>query len=168
MSNSPSGQIRFHTSAAARDVASWLKGNPSSTASVRMRAPRSFSASDRRARFSWLISGVRSMSRVAGIGACWAMAAKAPMMTYRTWCRFRAATMAAAFSSGSSPACWSVTLHPPQKWPGAMPEAVRHGDAARIRSGRLPARQVCRHADRRPPSAGGGRSQPPAAASAAL
>jgi hypothetical protein len=30
----PSGQIRFHTSAAARDVASRLKGNQSSNASV--------------------------------------------------------------------------------------------------------------------------------------
>jgi hypothetical protein len=81
MSNSPSAQTRFHTSAAASEVASWLNGSPSGTASVRMRAPRSVRARDSRARFSWLASGVKSMSLVAGIGACLAIAAKAPMMT---------------------------------------------------------------------------------------
>jgi hypothetical protein len=68
MSNSPCEQMRFQVSAAARNLASWSKGNPSG--SVRMRAPSSLSADESWVRFSRLASGVRSMSRLAGIGAC--------------------------------------------------------------------------------------------------
>ncbi len=44
MSNSPSSQTRFQTSAAASEAASWPKGSPSGTATVRIRAFSSVSA----------------------------------------------------------------------------------------------------------------------------
>jgi hypothetical protein len=75
------GQMRFQTARAPREAASCPNGRPAAADSVRVRSPRSVRASGRRDRFSRLGSGVRSMSRAAGMGDCWAGAAKAPTTT---------------------------------------------------------------------------------------
>ncbi len=55
MANSPS-QVRFHTSAAASEAASWPKDSPSGAVSVRILAPNSVSALESRVKGSlrWL------------------------------------------------------------------------------------------------------------------
>jgi hypothetical protein len=99
----------------ARDAASWEKGRPSGTPSVRIRAPRSVSAYDSRPRFSWVTRGVKSMSRVGGTAAAYSSPAYPPMTTYSTPRRLKAWTI----SSGSkrpafnlSPRSWTPTSHP--------------------------------------------------------
>lgn len=56
-SKSPAVQVRFQTRALPKEAASWLKGSPSGTPSLRIRAPSSSSAMDRRERFCGVARG---------------------------------------------------------------------------------------------------------------
>jgi hypothetical protein len=144
MSRSPHRVTRFSVVIRARLAASWENGRPSGIPSTRIRASRSVSADDSRARLSAPVAGVMSTSNV-GVAEPRSAAAKPPMSTYCTsWrCRTSSSTSGSnlvTVHSGGRPGQLERTSHKTSADPVAdRQSSPKLSRAARHRADRVPA-----------------------------